>query len=326
MIKRSGARSAAAESGPEGIACVDDVARAAILALQAYRQLRVPAARELGRTWLGFLTHMQDPDGRFTNFIIDRAGKEEPPWPHLVSRWALVDGTRPLGLAVGFRVTGDEQYLHMLERAHPTRTTNLKVTAIRAMALMEWYDCRPTDALQRRILHLCDRLVAAGPDYFRDRKGRDELYPWGYHQLLQVVARAGRVFSRIDYLTACEHTVDNAVEPLIAGGFGEIAPWRQAPRCVYDVSTLMLGLEELYTATRHERYRDLAGRAWIGCMAPIRRARRSTIANRPLRGRCDGQRVSANCGAESTIEAGFMELARRRLQSGESSRVHPRPE
>ncbi|MGH2391438.1 MAG: hypothetical protein ACRDIE_24855 [Chloroflexota bacterium] len=314
----------AAESGPEGIACVDDVARAAILALQAYRQLRVPAARELGRTWLGFLTHMQDSDGRFTNFIIDRAGRRNRrgrtsypggPWWTARALWAL---------AVGFRVTGDEQYLHMLERAHPTRTTNLKVTAIRAMALMEWYECRPTDALQRRIFHLCDRLVAAGPDYFRDRKGRDELYPWGYHQL-QAVARAGRVFSRIDYLTACEHTVDNAVKPLIAGGFGEIAPWRQAPRCVYDVSTLMLGLEELYTATGHERYRDLA----LACVDWLYGANPAGEAlYDPRTGRCgDGvteSGVSANCGAESTIEAGFMELARRRLQSGESSRVQPR--
>jgi len=314
----------AAESGPEGIACVDDVARAAILALQAYRQLGVPVARDLGRTWLGFLAHMQDADGRFTNFIIDRAGRRNRqgrtsypggPWWTARALWAL---------AVGLHVTGDEEYLRMLERAHPTRTTNLKVAAIEAMALMEWYDCRPADDLQRRILHLCDRLVAAGSDYFRDRKEREELYPWGYHQL-QAVARAGRIFSRIDYLAACERTLDSAVEPLIVGGFGEIVPWRQAPRCVYDVSTLMLGLEELYLATGQRRCRDLA----LACVEWLYGANPAGEAlYDPRTGRCgDGVSecgVSVNCGAESTIEAGFMELARRRLQGAESSRVQAR--
>jgi len=307
----------AAESGREGIACVDDVARAVILALQAYRQLHVPVARDLGRTWLGFLGHMQEPDGRFANFIIDRAGRRNRngrtsypggPWWTARALWAL---------AIGLNVTGDERCLGMLERARFPYATSLKVTAIQTMALMEWYSCRPSSALERRILSRCDRLVAEGPDYFRDFKGRDDLLPWGYHQL-QAVAHAGRLFSRIDYLAACERTVEGVIEPLIASGFAEIAPWRQAPRCVYDVSSIMLGLEQLYAAIGQERYRALALSCvdWLYGANPARQALYD-----PRTGRCgDGVTsvgVSENCGAESSIEAGFMELARRRLQSGE---------
>lgn len=314
----------AAESGREGIACVDDVARAAILALQAYRQFHVPAARDLGRTWLGFLAHMQEPDGRFTNFIIDRAGRRNRqgrtsypggPWWTARALWAL---------AVGLRVTGDEQYLEMLKRARPLYVTDFKVAAVQVMAFMEWYSCRPSPALERRILARCDRLVAGRPDYFRDRKGRDFLYPWGYHQL-QAVARAGWMFSRLDYLAACERTVESVIEPLVVSGFAEVAPWRQAPRCAYDVSSIMLGLEELYAATGQDRYRDLA----LSCLDWLYGANPAGQSlYDPRTGRCgDGVTaagVSANCGAESSIEAGFMELSRRRLQNGERARISGR--
>src|SRR5579871_953628 len=49
----------ARESGFEGIACVDDVARAAVLALQVYERIGSPAALHLAEEWLGFVEYMQ---------------------------------------------------------------------------------------------------------------------------------------------------------------------------------------------------------------------------------------------------------------------------
>ncbi len=303
----------AAESGPEGIACVDDAARAALLALRAYEQLRVPSARALARNWLGFVAYMQEPDGRFTNFIVDRVGRKKrhgrtsyPGGQWWTSRalWAL---------AAGWRVTGDQRYRELFEQGRFAGTRYLKVVAIQALALMEWYATEPTAALARRIHALCDRIVTSGPDYMRDRKGADNLLPWGYHQL-QAVARAGHLFSRLDYLVACERTVAHAIEPLVNAQFRATAPWSQDPKCVYDVSTLMLGLEELYRATGQERYYQLALACvdWVHADNPVGRS----LYN-PRNGRCaDGvseDEISPNCGAESAIEAGFMELARRRL-------------
>ena len=131
---------------------------------------------------------------------------------------------------------------------------------------------------------------------------------------MQAVARAGRLFSRLDYLVACERTVAGAIEPLVNEEFRATGPWSQDPKCVYDVSTLMLGLEELYRATGHEQYRALALACddWVQADNPVGRS----LYN-PRNGRCaDGvseDEISPNCGAESAIEAGFMELARRRL-------------
>src|SRR5690348_13917588 len=189
----------AAESGPEGIACVDDVARAALLAIAVYERYHVPAARELARLWLEFVLYMQEPEGRFTNFILDQRGlknhrgRTSHPgglWWSARAHWAL---------AAGWRVTGEARYLSAFHRGRLAGTADLKVTGVQVLALLELYEGDPSPPLRRRICSLCDRLLAAGPDYLRDRRGRAELMPWGYHQL-QAVARAGRLFSRIDYL------------------------------------------------------------------------------------------------------------------------------
>ncbi|HVA89195.1 MAG TPA: hypothetical protein VNL71_05085 [Chloroflexota bacterium] len=303
----------AGESGPEGIACVDDAARAALLGLAAYEQLRVPAARSLAWGWLGFVAYMQDPDGRFTNFIVDRAGRKKRhgrtsyaggQWWTSRALWAL---------AAGWRVTGDSRYRELFEQGKFAGTQDLKVVSVQALALMECYAAEPTAALAQRIQRLCDRVVASGSDYMRDRKGTSGLLPWGYHQL-QAVARAGRLFSRLDYLVACERTVTGAIEPLVSGRFTATTPWSQEPKCVYDVSSLMLGLEELYHATGQELYRELALACfdWLHEDNPV-----GCSLYNPRNGRCaDGvseEEISPNCGAESAIEAGFMELARRRL-------------
>jgi hypothetical protein len=306
---------AAAESGPEGIACVDDAARAVLLACAVYDEQHDLAVRQLARQWLDFVVYMHEPDGRFTNFILDDAGHKNRrgrtsypggQWWTARAHWAL---------ASGWRVTGDRRYLHALQQGRLAGTANLKVTAVQALALMELYRSQPSDELCYRICALCDRIIAAGSGYFRDRKDRDEVMPWGYHQL-QAVARAGRLFSRIDYLAACEQTVTRVIVPLIAARFEEVAPWEHAPRCAYDISSLVLGLEELYRATHRRIYRTqaLTCADWLYGHNPSGEA----LYN-PHTGCCfdglNGNTISLHCGAESAIEAGLVELARRRLQA-----------
>jgi hypothetical protein len=143
---------------------------------------------------------------------------------------------------------------------------------------------------------------------------------WGYHQL-QAVARAARLFSRLDYVAACEATVRNLVEPVVADGFYHVYPLEQDHQCAYDISPLVLGLEELYRVTREPRLRELALECagWLdgqNCAG--------TAMYDPRTGRCsDGMtqgEASRNCGAESAIEAGFIELARRRLRHNAGKR------
>jgi len=303
----------AAQSGPEGIACVDDAARAALLALEVYEQQRAPAARQLAEAWLSFVLYMQEPDGRFVNFIVDRRGRKNRRgatshpggvWWTTRAQWAL---------ARGWRVTGRQQYLEAFRLSRLAGTTNLKVVALQVLALLELYLTDPSLELQLRIGKLCDRLVGCDPTFFHDRAGSAELEPWGYHQL-QAVACAGRLFSRLDYLAACERTARTVVRPLIEGQFGLVAPWAKSPACAYDVSSLVLGLEELYRGTHRPIYREqaLVCADWLTGGNPSGARLYNPRTGMCYDGLTDGV-VSQNCGAESTIEAGFVELARRRL-------------
>jgi hypothetical protein len=305
----------AAESGTEGIACIDDVARAALLACQIYEQQHVSSALRWARLWLNFVLYMQESDGHFINFILDRLGRKNRQgrtsfrggqWWSSRALWAL---------AAAWRLTGDRRYREAFDRGRLARTSALKVTAMQALALMEIYCAEPSTGLERRIRARCDRILAAGPEHFVDHAGSPAIQPWGYHQL-QAVARAGRLFSCVDYLAACERTVRHVVTPLIEANFHAQEPWAHAPRCAYDISSLVLGLEELYVSTHRDMYREqaLACAGWL-----YGRNDAGAALYDPATGRCaDGLEesgASRNCGAESAIEGGFVELARRRLQA-----------
>ena len=96
------------------------------------------------------------------------------------------------------------------------------------------------------------------------------------------------------------------------------APSPSVPLVAYCVSTLIVGLEELYRLTHAPSYRDLA----LACAAWLDGNNSAGVALYDAdTGRCaDGVAagtVSPHCGAESAIEAGFMELARRHIQGRE---------
>ena len=310
----------AAESGPEGIACVDDVARAVLLALQTYEQQRVPAALDLACAWFGFVSYMQEPDGRFVNFIVDRNGRKNRDGRTSYAGGQWWTARALYAAAAGWRITGDPRYLRVFQRGQLPGVRNLKITALQALALMEMYVSEPGEAVAARICALCDRILAGSPDYFRDRAWRQDLEPWGYHQI-QAMARAGRLFGRIDYLAACEQTVERAIEPLIAAHFEHVEPWQGTPQCAYGISATMQGLADLYRVTRTPAHRDLALRCagWLYGDNPSGAALYDPQTGCCSDGLC-GDEASMNCGAESAIEAGFVELTRRALEPAQ-----PRP-
>jgi hypothetical protein len=93
---------AAAESGPEGIACVDDAARAAVLSLRSFELRGDTASLSRARGLLAFVMHMQAPDGEFYNFIradhtINFSGKtsfKSFGWWAARGLWAMAMGAR----------------------------------------------------------------------------------------------------------------------------------------------------------------------------------------------------------------------------------------
>ena len=306
---------AAADMGFEGIACVDDTARAALLALDVYERSRSRKALALARGWLTFVQYMQYPDGSFANFIRNAAGVRNASGPtsfrggHAWSMRAL------WALARGYRVTRDRAYLKSFDACHLAPTPDNKVNAVLALAELELYRAHPTAERKNTILARCAHILQPeGAPFFRDRPDREVVQLWGYHQL-HAVTDAAAVFEQPEMLRRCRTTVRHLVEPDVRDCFWHSYPDRcKDGVCAYDVAPMVQGLAAMYWATRAERYRTLAlkAAAWFYGRNDAR-----VVMYEPSVGRCrdgiSGGVASENCGAESAIEAGFAELVRRDL-------------
>lgn len=346
----------AAESGDEGVSCVDDCARAALLALSlAEREgaFQLPMlggspprtqgsdAYRWARRWLSFVRYMQLPDGRFANFVLDATGRRNLSGSTSVPGGLWWTGRALWALARYHRLTGSAWALRAWRRCPlPQLDDSGKTLGLFALAGLELLTADAARLPSRRQAALraeqarmrplverwCEAIVASGPAYFRDYPGKADLPLWGYHQL-HAVACAATFLNRPDFLPACVETVDTLVGPAVAArGWYAYDPERGGTReglCAYCLAPLVQGLGALYDATGEERFRELAlrGAEWL-----YGRNTAGAAVYDPATGRCadgldgpDANRPSPNCGAESSIEAGFIELERRRLiAAGES--------
>jgi hypothetical protein len=305
----------AQDMGYEGIACLDDTARAASLALAVYERTGSRTALSLARRWLTFVEYMQYPDGSFANFIRNAAGVRNATGltsyrgGHWWSARAL------LALARAFRVTHDHRFLERYEACQLPAIPDGKIQALLALAKLELYRARPAVALREAILEHCTSIIGSGDvPYFPDLPGEPAVSLWGYHQL-HAVAASARLLERSDFLASCRRTVQHLIEPDVQARFWHSYPDRRKDGvCAYDVAPIVQGLAAMHRATGAKRYRELALRAaaWFYGRNDAR-----TAMYDPTTGRCrdgiSGGIASINCGAESAIEAGFAELERRDL-------------
>jgi hypothetical protein len=304
----------AADTGYEGIACVDDTARAALLALGLYEQNRSPIALRMARDWLSFVEYMQYPDGSFANFIRNAAGIRNATGPTSQKGGYWWSARALWALARAYRLTGDTAYLDHYHECHLAPLPDGKINAILALAELELFRADPSDELRRSILNRCDLIGVNCRAYFRDHPETDVVQLWGYHQL-DAVASAARLLNEPQLLNGCRLTVQHLVEPDVRSLIWYSYPDRSKKGvCAYAVAPIVQGLASLYRATGENRYRGLAlaaGEWFYG-----RNDARVTMYD-PTFGRCrDGiteGRASSNCGADSAIEAGLAELQRRQF-------------
>jgi hypothetical protein len=306
---------AAQETGYEGVACVDDTARAAVLALGVYEHSGARRALHLARRWLSFVEYMQYPDGSFANFIRNSAGVRNATgatsmrggyWWSSRALWAL---------ARAYRLTGNVDYRDRFDACKLEPLSDGKINGILALAKLELFEAAPSPDLRRSILEHVEAIVGGDDSpYFRDRIGDDELDLWGYHQL-HAVATASSVLDLPGLLKSCRRTVRNLLEPDIRAQMWHAYPSKQKDGVTaYDVAPIVQGLSAMYRASGALRYRQLAldAAAWFYGRNDAR-----VPMYDPTTGRCrdgiTGGVASNNYGAESAIEAGLAELERRVL-------------
>jgi hypothetical protein len=313
------AEATAADSGFEGVACVDDVARAALLGLRLHQVDGATVSLKIAQRWLAFVEYMQLPDGRFCNFIADWAGTYNldgvtsvPGGSHWTARalWAL--GT-------AFQVTGEQRYQRAFQSGWRTRSAPATdIAAILLLAAISSLQRSPDSNLEADAQALADDILATQEDgYLVHRPGEREVHFWGYDQVTALVA-ASRHFDAPRYLAAAEATAQRLLRcQALAGPYRGYPSCDQESLCAYDVAACCRGLGALFAATGNADYAAWLERlfAWFDG---------DNAAGLPLydraEGRChdgiDNNTLNPNCGAESAIEAGLVEVERRLLAAG----------
>src|SRR5262245_9957650 len=136
----------ARDRGIEGIACVDDVARAVVLGLQVFELTGSATARALAVEWLRFLAHMQGRDDhRMLNFILDDKGTRndagETSYPG-GAPWTM----RSLrAFATAWRVLKSRDALRRFYSTALPATPYLSTNANYALAVLDVFETRPND-------------------------------------------------------------------------------------------------------------------------------------------------------------------------------------
>ena len=292
------------DTGYEGVACVDDAARVARLFLEAGRRHALPQATTEALGYLRFLLYMQQPDGRFVNFILNWNGDKNVTGPTSLPGGPNWNARALRTLAVAVTTTGDSIYREAFDRAFEPVTREMHYADVRAqhvLAALELYDRGKEAHLRRQIMAWCDQIAGLCNDDGRLLNWRHEGRPhlWGYVQA-GVLARASVALGRKDWLRLAEGTVLGYLAPRVRKGFpqGTVIP--------YEVSSVVANLEVLAEVTADSRYRDLLylARAWFRG-----RNAAATAVYDPIHGvvadGIDGTRVSPNSGAESNVEGAF---------------------
>ncbi len=292
---------AAAESGPEGIACVDDAARAAVMLMRSYELRGDTAALRRSRGLLRFVMHMQAPDGEFCNFIrsdhtINTTGRTSLKsfgWWASRGLWAMAMGGRvfaecdpPFARDLAGRVARMMPLVAAsLKHYDSTRTVSGRsiprwllyesgadVTSELLLGLLEYRNVAPGDSLSRCITRLARGLLlmqdgdGKTPPYGLHRSWETQWHMWGNGQT-QALAAAGSVLHDSAMVASAEREARGWYGRLLMDGFlkawdvAGAAPPEEYEQIAYGVRPMAAGLIRLYEATGDRDYLLMAGLA-----------------------------------------------------------------
>lgn len=289
----------AKESGPEGIACVDDAARAAVLCLRdAELHGRAEGLRR-AKGFLEFVLAMQAENGEFHNFVFGdrtinvdgRTSFKSFGWWAARGIWALASGARVFGhrdpaFAARLR-EGVERSIPraraLLDRYGEEQTeggsriprwllyeSGADATSELLLGLIEYYRVAPSDELAGLMKKLAEGLMAM-------QDGESDTFPFGLHRSWRTVwhmwgngqtealAELGRVLDDSTMIRSAKREADGWYLRLLCEGFAKEMDVRDAgsrreyEQIAYGVRPMAVGLIRLYEATGKDEYLAMAG-------------------------------------------------------------------
>lgn len=286
------------DASGEGLACVDDVARAVIVYLDYDARTGEPRALERARAGLNFVLRLQADDGEFYNFIRDRAGTintdgttsyKSLGWWAYRGMWALARGYGAFRDSdAAYAATLREAYLKTEARLAASLSDVGELTTVHGFQLPAWLPNGAADSTGVAMLALAEyqavepnaettRLLTTLGDGVRDfQLGGADQYPWGMHphtfaapgfwhawgsHQAQALARAGEVLERQDYIDGAKRELDGFFAWQLAGErIQEMGalPFRQGQQA-YGTNSIVQAAANTWRATGDERYARMAG-------------------------------------------------------------------
>jgi hypothetical protein len=322
------------DAGEEGIACVDDAARAAVVCLRAYELRRDTTCLHEARSLLRFIMFMQADDGEFYNFLlsdhsINRTGRTSVRsfgWWAGRGVWAMATGYRVM-LAVDrpFAALLRERILRSLPHVDSLLRTYPKTRSIGAFTVPEWLVYGSgSDATTELTLGLLEFFRATGDSHVASQirafaegmilmqDGDARTFPYGAHRSLetmwhawgngqtQLLASAGGLLRDTAMVRSAEREARGFYSRLLISGmlrewdFSKPESKSEFDQIAYGIRPVAVGLLRLYDATGNVEYLKMAGIAASWLLG--NNALNETLYD-PQSGRCyDGIRDNGKIG------------------------------
>lgn len=322
-----------ARDGFEGIASLDDAARAAVVYLRDYEAIGAVTSRDEALRLLAFISAMEEGDGEFVNFI-DSAGRLNRSAPSsrksmsywaARSIWALGEAARVLGpqdsaLLGPFRPVLDRAVARMAREIDAGRLIGQSTTATaEALLGLLAFDRADHSTTVAGLATRTAQLLAAKSE------GTADSAPWGAYvdgsnapwhawgsRAVEALALAGQTLARPEFVASARKEADGLwARFLLAGEIpSAVAPdgtptWY--PQIAYGIGPIVEGYLALAETTGERRYAVFAGltASWLLSANPAAVSMYDEKTGRTFDG-IDGpsaSKVNRNSGAESTIEA-----------------------
>jgi hypothetical protein len=341
------------DASGEGVACIDDVARAAVVYMKAYEGGYDVSLDRINRL-LRFVLVLQADDGEFYNFVnadmsINKIGvtsKKDFAFWAARGYWALGYGYR-------FFRNRDAQFAEELETAFLKCTgpiDNLLImydkfvekngrrypqwlmiefgsdaTSELLLGITSYLQEKPHPQLAERARKLADGILAMQVRDHAKMNGAIESWPgwwhaWGNTQV-QALAELALILDDSILADAVQSSADFFLGRLAAGKMFSVYNFEENeftdyPQIAYDIRTTSLGLIGAYKVTGDENYASLAGlsASWLTGNNIAKASLYDKKSGRIYDG-IDKRGVNQNSGAESTIEGLYILLEVEKVKS-----------
>ena len=293
----------AQEAGYEGVACVDDAARALELYCDLWEATGLSWALRWCEGLLDFILAMQDTDGRWLNFIVDWEGTPNRDGRTSVAGGAFWQARAMLALARASTILTDERIDAALRRGLEHIVVAVDVPSdVRALHIQTAITLLDGKAAWP----LADLLDVWGDEIMSCRQGdvlmnspyeQGQPHLWGHIQE-GVLADAGKRQGRPDFIAGARRSADLVFCSVVTQRFDLR---RTQP---YDVASTVYSLTRLADVTGVSEYAALAAaaRAWFDGRNAAGQPVYDRAAGRVGDG-VDGRHVSTQSGAEANIVA-----------------------